>query len=125
MRRHVEAVVMIGALFAVLAAGPTAAPGADQPVKATPALGTHSVRGVVKSVDASRLVIARSGRHRADLTFALCDTTLREGQIAIGQLVSIRYVMDGDARIATAVSAHPENSGRSADRPVSKSKGGT
>ena len=124
MRRHAEAVVTIGALLAALAVGPIAAPGAaDQPVKPTPALGTHSVRGIVKSVDASTLVISRGGRHRSDLAFALCGSTVREGQIAIGELVSIRYVMDGATRVATAVSAHPESSG-GADRLAIKPKGG-
>ena len=117
---------MIGALLAALTAGSAAARAAAQPpaAKTAPALGTHSVQGIVKSVDASTLVIARSGRRRADLAFSLCGSTIREGQIAIGRLVSIRYVMSGETRIATAVSAHPENSGRSADRPVTKTKGG-
>ena len=66
-----------------------------------------------------------SGRRPSDLAFSLCGSTIREGQIAIGRVVSIRYVMSGETRIATAVSAQPENTGRSADRPVTKTKGGT
>ena len=128
MRHQVESIAMIGALLAALTAGSAAArAAAPQPpaAKIAPARGTHSVQGIVKSVDASTLVIARSGRRPADLAFSLCGSTIREGQIAIGRVVSIRYVMSGETRIATAVSAQPENTGRSADRPVTKTKGGT
>jgi hypothetical protein len=128
MRRQMDSIAMTGALLAALTAGAAAVrAAAPQPpaAKTAPALGTHSVQGIVKSVDASTLVISRSGRRPADLAFSLCGSTIREGQIAIGRLVSIRYVMSGETRIATAVSAHPENTGRSADRPVTKTKGGT
>ena len=128
MRRHIEWLALILTLAAALAADRGAAAAAanqPSPAKSAPALGTHSVRGIVKSVDASTLVISRSGRRPTDLAFALCGSTVREGQIAIGRLVSIRYVMDGDTRIATAVSAHPESTGRSADPPITKTKGGT
>jgi hypothetical protein len=127
MRRHIEWLALIVTLAVALAADRAAAAAAatqPSPAKSAPTLGTHSVRGIVKSVDASTLVISRSGRRPADLTFALCGSTVREGQIAIGRLVSIRYVMNGDTRMATAVSAHPEGTGRG-DRPVTKTKGGT
>jgi len=128
MRRQLESIAMLGALLGALTAGSVAARGAAPQLsapKSAPALGTHAVQGIVKSVDASTLVIARNGRRSTDLSFSLCGSTIREGQIAIGRVVSIRYVMSGQTRIATAVSAHPENTGRSADRPVTKSKGGT
>ena len=128
MPRHVGAAAIIGALLAALAADPAAASGAAaQPSagKPAPTLGTHSVRGLVKSVSASTLVIARTGSRPDDLTFVLRGSTIREGQIAAGRLVSIRYVVDGDTRIATAVSAQPERLTRSADRPVTKTKGGS
>jgi hypothetical protein len=120
MRRQIASLALIVALAAVLASDPAATPAAaDQPsAKSAPALGTHSVQGIVTSVDASTLVIARSGRRHTSLTFALCGSTIREGQIAIGRLVSIRYVMNGNTRVATAVSAHPEGTGRSPDQPV-------
>src|SRR6476659_2715768 len=118
MRRLMGSIAMTGALLAALTAGSAATrAAAPQPpaAKAAPALGTHSVRGIVKSVDASTLVIAHSGRRPAELAFSLCGSTIREGQIAIGRLVSICYVMSGETRIVTAVSAHPENTGRTGD----------
>ena len=128
MRRQMTSIAMLGVLLGALTAGAVAAhDAAPQPSapKAAAALGTHSVQGIVKSFDASTLVIARNGRRPTDLAFSLCGSTIREGQIAIGRVVSIRYVMSGQMRIATAVSAHPENAGRGADRPVTKSKGGS
>jgi hypothetical protein len=128
MRRQMTMLAVVGTLLAAVAAASAAAPDPAAQLSATkpaPALGTHSVQGIVKSVDASTLVIARSRRRPTDLAFALCGSTIREGQIAIGRLVSIRYVIDGDTRIATAVSAHPESTGRSADPPITKTKGGT
>src|SRR5262245_15764827 len=68
MRRQVESLALIVALAAALAFDPAATPAAaDQPsAKSAPALGTHSVQGVVTSVDASTLVIARSGRRHTN-----------------------------------------------------------
>lgn len=75
-------------------------------------VGTHAVRGVVKSVSTSSLMIARPGRRALDMTFTLTSATAREGTIAIGTVVSIRYVTDGRTLVATAVSASPEGACR-------------
>jgi hypothetical protein len=71
-------------------------------------VGTHAVRGVVKSVGASSLVIVRSGRKGIDMRFVLNGSTQHEGAIAVGATVSIRYVTDGRTLVATGVSAQPE-----------------
>jgi hypothetical protein len=68
---------------------------------------THAVRGVVMSVDASSLVIARSGHKDGALTFVLNSSTLREGTLAVGGTVSVRYRTHADVRVATAITAHP------------------
>lgn len=70
----------------------------------TPA--THSVQGVVKSVDASSLVITKSGKKGGDMSFKLDSSTQKDGSITTGSTVSVRYHMDGSSMVATAV--HPE-----------------
>ena len=64
--------------------------------------GTHATRGVVKSLDKTMLVIARS-RGRGDMTFVLRPSTRREGTIGVGSAVSVRYREEGKTNIATAV----------------------
>src|SRR5262245_1172599 len=65
------------------------------------ASGTHATRGVVKSLDETMLVIARSGR--GDMSFVLRPSTRREGMIGVGSAVSVRYREEGKTNIATAV----------------------
>ena len=69
---------------------------------------THSVQGVVKSVDASSLVITRSGKKGGEMSFTLAPSTHQEGQIAAGSTVSVRYRMDGSSMVATAVNAEAQ-----------------
>jgi hypothetical protein len=71
-------------------------------------VGTHAVRGVVKSVGTSSLVIVRPGRKAMDMRFVLNGSTQQEGTITVGATVSIRYVTDGRTLLATGVSAQPE-----------------
>ena len=59
----------------------------------------------MKSVDASSLVITTSGKKGGDMSFKLDSTTQKEGSIASGSPVSIRYRMDGSSMVATAVNA--------------------
>ena len=64
---------------------------------------THAVRGVVKSVDSSTLVVTRTSRKASDFAFVLTSSTIRGGAIAIGATVSVRYYVAGDTLVATAV----------------------
>jgi hypothetical protein len=66
---------------------------------------THSVQGVVKSVDASSLVLTKSGKKGEEMSFKLDSATQRDGSITTGSPVSIRYRMDGSSMVATAVNA--------------------
>lgn len=66
---------------------------------------THSTRGVVKSVNDSTLVIARRGRKAGEMTLALNPSTHRDGNIAVGTPVSVRYTHEGKAYVATAITA--------------------
>ena len=66
-------------------------------------LGTHAVRGIVKTVDAGSMVIARSSQRSSEMTFVLRPSTEREGTITAGATVSVRYVTEDHALVATAV----------------------
>jgi hypothetical protein len=68
------------------------------------AAASHSVKGTVKSIDASSLVISRSGKS-SDMTFTLNADTKRDGAPAVGSPVSVRYRTEGSTNVATAVTA--------------------
>lgn len=110
MRYTLTTLLLVGALMASTAAMPQAAQTA-KPAGAKPAAAaTHSVQGIVKSVDASSLVITRSGKKGGEMSFKLEPSTHQEGSIAAGSTVSIRYRMDGSAMVATAVNAEASTS---------------
>jgi hypothetical protein len=69
------------------------------------AAASHSVKGTVKSMDASSLVIAKSGKAGGEMTFTLNADTKKDGAPAVGSPVSVRYRTDGSANVATAVAA--------------------
>lgn len=98
MRSILRTAVLVAAMSTLSAAAFAAAPAAPKPaVKAA----THSVTGVVKSIDATSVVISvKKGR---DMTFALNPATKEEGTLAVGSRVSVRYHVDGTSHVATAV----------------------
>ena len=65
-------------------------------------LGTHATRGIVRTIDANILVIARAG-NRGTMSFSLTSSTHREGTIVVGSTVSVRYREDGKNHVATAI----------------------
>jgi hypothetical protein len=69
---------------------------------------THAIRGVVTSVSASVLVIKPSGKGATAMRFLVTPSTHREGNMTIGATVSVRYRVEDQRLLATAVSAHPE-----------------
>jgi hypothetical protein len=74
-----------------------------------PPVGTHAVRGIVRTVDAESLVIARSSQRSSEMTFRLRRSTAREGAIAAGVTVSVRYVTEDHTLVATAVFVLPDH----------------
>lgn len=108
MRKHITTVILVGALSTVPVVGFAAAQGKTQSSTAakhvsTNTAVTHATSGVVKSIDASTLVITRTGKTRGEMRFALNPSTQREGTIAVGAPVSVRYSEEGKTRVATAV----------------------
>ena len=100
------AVLAVSGAYAAMAQTPSkksAAPVAAKPATAA----SHSVKGVVKSIDASSLVITKSGKAGGDMTFTLNADTKRDGAPAVGSPVSVRYRSEGGSMVATAVSAQP------------------
>ena len=93
-------------LFIALAwAGVLLLPGAATANVGEPPLGTHAVRGIVKAVTGTMLVIRRPGGRNGDMTFVLSPSTDREGTLVVGTPVAIRYVLQGTTLVATAVAA--------------------
>ena len=80
--------------------------GALQHAVASAQLATHSTRGVVETVDAARLVI-RDPRHTRQTTFVLNAQTERQGRLAAGVNVTVRYRTEKGANVATAVVVEP------------------
>jgi uncharacterized protein DUF5666 len=107
MRRVLTTALVVGAMWAMPAIGfaQTAKAGTQPAAKraATTAVAGHATRGVVKSIDATSLVITRSGKNRGDMTFELNPSTERDGTINVGTPVSVRYRNDGKTLVATAI----------------------
>lgn len=82
----------------------------------------HSVRGVIKSIDASSLMLSGSGKKAAETHFVLNQSTQREGTLAVGSTVSVRYHEDGGSKVATAVVAQPAKSSTATKTSTSTKK---
>lgn len=90
--------------FAFAQAKPTsakkAATAATKPAK--PA-ATHSTNGIVKSSDATSLVITKSAKDAKTTSFTIDASTVTKGILAPGARVAVRYRTEGTQNIATAV----------------------
>jgi hypothetical protein len=109
MRERITRAILVGALSAAVpVVGFAAGPGEAQApavAKQSPNIAaTHATSGVVKTIDASTLVITRTSKAHREMTFVLNTSTHREGTIAVGTPVSVRYREDGKTYVATAVS---------------------
>jgi hypothetical protein len=115
MKRHMPRGFVLAALLSVLVAPlVSAAPRLDQgqghASQAPAAVPDHSVSGVVKLVDRTRLVITRTGKTPVEMTFSVNTSTQKEGAIAVGTKVQVRFRgdgHDGHAAVATAILAAP------------------
>jgi hypothetical protein len=70
-----------------------------------PAVLTYATRGVVQTIDAHMMVIARP-RGRGTIAFNMTPSTRRDGLIVAGATVSVRYRKNGGDRVAMAVALH-------------------
>jgi len=105
-------------ILAILAAFVLAAPGlslaqssSSKTASTTPkkaastAPAIHATKGVVKSIDASSLVISKVAGKGPDTTFVVNASTTREGTIEPGKSVDVRYRTEGTSKVATAITA--------------------
>jgi hypothetical protein len=117
MRYTLTALMLVGVLGSGVAFAQTSKPASSTAAKpaAKPA-ATHSVQGVVKSIDESSLVITKSGKKGGDMSFKLDPSTQKDGSITTGTAVSIRYHMDGSTNVATAVNAEAPKSQKTAKK---------
>ena len=100
------ALMMASAAFAQTAPATKPAPAAKKPAASAPAAATHATSGVVKSIDDSKLVISKSATKGPETTFAVNASTQKEGTIAAGTSVDVRYKTEGKEKVATAISVH-------------------
>jgi hypothetical protein len=97
--------MMASAAFAQTSAAKPA-PAPKKPAASAPAAATHATTGVVKSIDDSKLVISKSATKGPETTFVVNSSTQKEGSIAAGATVDVRYKTEGKEKVATAVSVH-------------------
>jgi hypothetical protein len=118
------AVVLLGVLLTAAARGFASTrwndPQSATTQAATALVATHATKGVVKSVDATSLVIARSATQRMDMAFVLNPATQREGDVAIGALVEVRYRTEKKQQVATAIKVQEHQSSEAAGRTSSR-----
>lgn len=108
----------LAALVAIMTALPAAgfaqttaaSSKAAKPAKAAKVV-TMTATGVVKSFDATSVVIARSNAQGPQETFQLTSSTTRKGKLAVGDVVSLRYLEASGQKTATSltVKTAPKN----------------
>src|SRR5258705_13000750 len=105
MGQPVKAIVSL-AIATVLTVGVSATSGASDPGDGTVSrrwpMPTHAIRGVVKSMSQTALVVVPSRRNTNEMTFVLSPLTHREGQMTVGATVSVRYRIQDQTLLATA-----------------------
>jgi hypothetical protein len=116
-------VLVVGLAVAgnAFAAAPKATPAnsAPQAAKKTSTAATHTVKGTVKSLDNSTLVL--TPKKGSEMTFALDTSTTKQGAPAVGSDVSVKYHTEGTTMMATAIAAQPAKQVASA-KPASSKK---
>jgi Domain of unknown function (DUF5666) len=110
---RVSAIILSGSLLVVptaLAAGQSSnaskAPSTQsKPAKPAPP-ATHATTGIVKSIDATSVVVSKPGNKdpKKDMTFQITASTEKKGDLAVGSPVQVRYKTENGQNVATAVS---------------------
>ena len=107
MSNRVTTAVLVGVFSALslgrATAGQSDGPGLQESQHRAKTAPDHAVSGVVKSIDATTLVITRLHKTPGEMTFALDSSTEREGPVAVGDTIEVRYHTDGHTLVATAI----------------------
>lgn len=114
----VVALAVAGSAFAAVNAAP--AKRAPQAAKKTTTAASHTVKGTVKSLDNSTLVL--STKKGGDMTFVVDNNTAKQGSPAVGSEASVKYHTEGKTMMATAITAQPAKQVASAKPAASKKK---
>jgi hypothetical protein len=112
--KSVRVVAILGALALAVPAAAMAQTSSTKTQKSTAAATTTaakkpakpvtaSAKGVVKSTDATSLVIAHSSTKGPDQSFVLDSSTEKHGDLAVGSTVDVKYRVEDGKKIATVV----------------------
>jgi hypothetical protein len=123
MRHIVRSLAVIGMLAvasSAFAAPQAASKNAQASTKKAATPASHTVKGTVKSLDNSTLVL--SPKKGGDMTFAVDSGTAKQGSPAVGSNVSVKYHTEGKTMMATAITAEPVKQVASSKPAASKKK---
>jgi hypothetical protein len=113
MKQVIKTGLIVGVLAAIplVGAAQTSSPTKVQSKPATKTAmskstttATHATTGVVKSMSDTSLVISRPGK-KGEETFVINSSTQKNGTVAVGSPVSVRYRTEGKDHVATAIMA--------------------
>jgi len=113
--RHIARTLVLVVALAVAGSAFAAVPQSSSK-KSTPA--SHTVKGTVKSMDNSTLVLSQ--KKGGDMTFVVDNATAKTGSPAVGSEVSVKYHTEGKTNMATAITAQPAKQQASAKPAASK-----
>jgi hypothetical protein len=123
MKKMLQAAAVAAAVLAVPAMSLAAqtktagAPPAKSTTHKTETAATHSAKGVVKSMDATSLVVTEKGK---DVSYVLDASTKKEGDPAVGSNVTVMYKTEGTQHVATDVKAAAAKPAHSSTKPAKK-----
>ena len=120
MRHIAGTLVLVGALAVAGGAFAAVPQSASSSAKKTATPASHTVKGTVKSLDTSTLVLSR--KNNPDMTFVVDSNTAKQGSAAVGSDVEMRYHNEGKTMMATAITAHPAKQEASSKPASSKKK---
>ena len=80
----------------------------------------HATKGVVKSIDDSTLVVTKAAGKGPETRFSVTPSTVREGNVATGASVDVRYRVEGTSKIATAITAQQPKHTEASKSPTHK-----
>ena len=112
--KYVRVVAILGALTLAVPAAALAQTSSTKTQKSTAAASTKttaakkpptaSAKGVIKSTDATTLVIAHSATKGPEQTFVLDSSTVKHGDLTVGATADVKYrVAEDGKKVATVV----------------------
>lgn len=120
MRHIAGTLVLVGALAVAGSAFAAVLQSASSSAKKTATPASHTVKGTVKSLDDSTLVL--SPKKSSEMTFVVDINTAKQGSPTVGSEVSVKYHNEGKTMMATAITAQPVKQVASSKPAASKKK---